>query len=146
MPPEPETPGSAADWLRFAQADLAFAQAPLPERALYSQLCFFAQQAVEKSLKAVLVKGVVDFPFTHDLQALVNLIPQEIPRDPVLDAATRLGVYAVATRYPGRPEPVSEDEYREAARLADAVFRWAATRLGRDPITLEEQKPTTDAE
>ena len=33
--------------------------------------------------------------------------------------------YAFETRYPGPFEPVTEEEYREAVRLAEAVVTWA---------------------
>ena len=56
MPPDPISPGSSEDWLRYAKADLALAQVPLPAGGLYELLCFHAQQAAEKSLKAVLMR------------------------------------------------------------------------------------------
>jgi len=40
-------------WLENARADLALARSPLPLGGLYEHLCFHAQQAAEKSLKAV---------------------------------------------------------------------------------------------
>jgi len=52
MPRKPPT-GSSDDWLRRAKSDLAIAKAPLPDGALYEDMCFHAQQAVEKALKAV---------------------------------------------------------------------------------------------
>jgi len=33
--------------------------------------------------------------------------------------------YAVDTRYPGIYEPVSEEEYKTALKLAENVFGWA---------------------
>ncbi|MHB9036025.1 MAG: HEPN domain-containing protein [Armatimonadota bacterium] len=33
--------------------------------------------------------------------------------------------YAVATRYPGESEPVTEDEYRDALRIAESIVSWA---------------------
>lgn len=37
---------------------------------------FHAQQAVEKSLKAVLMSRSVRYPFTHDIEALIKLVRQ----------------------------------------------------------------------
>ncbi|MBP7829731.1 MAG: HEPN domain-containing protein [Kiritimatiellae bacterium] len=54
MPPDVPVPGSAADWLRHAKADLALARVPLPEEGLYLSLCFHAHQAAKKAIKAVL--------------------------------------------------------------------------------------------
>jgi HEPN domain-containing protein len=53
MPQDRPAPGSAADWLSRAKGDPAIAKAPLPEGALLEDLCFHAQQAAEKALKAV---------------------------------------------------------------------------------------------
>jgi HEPN domain-containing protein len=39
--------------LAHARSDLTFARLPLPEGAFYEGLCFHAQQAAEKALKAV---------------------------------------------------------------------------------------------
>lgn len=56
MPPEREGPGDPREWLRRARSKLVRAQADrnLPG-VLYEDLCFDAQQAAEKSLRAVLV-------------------------------------------------------------------------------------------
>jgi HEPN domain-containing protein len=47
MPPENRQKSSLA-WLRYALADLAMAESPLPKGAMYEILCFHAQQAAEK--------------------------------------------------------------------------------------------------
>jgi len=39
-------------------------------------------------------------------------------------AAEKAIKYAFETRYPGPFEPVTEDEYQEAVRLAEAVVHW----------------------
>ncbi len=129
MPPESEQPGSPHAWLRYAEADLVLARVPLPERGLYEHLCFHAQQAAEKSLKAILVKSGIAFPHTHNLQTLIDLLPQEIPRTSSLTSAARLTAYAVSCRYPGIEEPVEESEYREVVNTAGDVVDWATKHL-----------------
>lgn len=112
-------------------ADLALAKAPLPDGGLYEHLCFHAQQAAEKSLKAVLLSRGIQFPFTHSLQALLDLLPDDLRSRPEMCEAVDLTPYAVITRYPGEYEPVTEDDYREAIRVADALVGWARRVLGR---------------
>ena len=73
MPHENEKADSSATWLAYAAADLTMASIPLPEGARYEQLSYFAQQAAEKSLKALLLFLDIDFPFTHHIQLLVGL-------------------------------------------------------------------------
>ena len=53
MPPEKHPSGSPEDWLRYAHSDLELARVPPPPKVLFEGLCFHAQQAAEKSLKAV---------------------------------------------------------------------------------------------
>lgn len=53
MPTERPMPGSPAEWLARARGDLALARVPLPAGGFYEDLCFHAQQAAEKAIKAV---------------------------------------------------------------------------------------------
>ncbi len=53
MPQDRHPSSSSQDWLARAKGDLALALAPLPEGAFYEDLCFHAQQAAEKAVKAV---------------------------------------------------------------------------------------------
>jgi HEPN domain-containing protein len=62
MPPEP---GSPEDWLRYARSDLAMARRVTDGEILIESLCFHAQQAVEKALKAVLVRENIRPPRTQ---------------------------------------------------------------------------------
>ena len=125
MPPDMGCPDIPLRWLENARADLALARVTLPPGARYEHLCFHAQQAVEKGLKAVLLKRGVEFPFTHNLQGLLDRMPPElnVPRG-VLDAVV-LTPYAVTARYPGEFEPVSETDRQDAVRLAEVALQWA---------------------
>ena len=67
MPPEPDDVGSPQAWLRRAKSNLARAKQPKPAEAIWEDLCFDAQQAAEKALKAVLVSSGIDFPKSHDI-------------------------------------------------------------------------------
>lgn len=70
-PPNRPIPGSPAEWLTRARADLALAKAPLPPGAMYEDLCFHAQQAAEKAIKAVYRYSGRAFLYTHDLNELL---------------------------------------------------------------------------
>jgi HEPN domain-containing protein len=125
MQPEPRRPGPSIDWLRYARADLALARVPLPHGGLYELLCFHAQQAAEKSIKAVLLHYGIEPPRTHNLERLIDLLPTSISRTTVLSQSARLTVYSTASRYPSDAEPVSIEEYQEALCIAKAVVAWA---------------------
>ena len=58
------------EWLRFAQEDHKTAQALFKEE-IWSHVCFHAQQAVEKGLKA-LIECRKEVPKIHDLLELAN--------------------------------------------------------------------------
>lgn len=60
-------PGSPAEWLNHARSDLRLAiVARRHKDILLEQVCFHAQQACEKALKAVLLSKEVGFPLVHD--------------------------------------------------------------------------------
>ena len=100
-------------------------------------LCFDAQQAAEKAIKALLIHLGVRFPYVHDLTELLTLVEQaerEIPQS--IRQAARLTRYAVGTRYPGVSEPVTHKEYEEAAAIAEEAVDWV------ESILKEERDPT----
>jgi HEPN domain-containing protein len=123
--------GAAADWLEHAESDLAVARAAVGQRGvLPQQVAFHAQQAVEKALKAALVRAGVDFPRTHDLQELVELVAEtDHPLPDELLEAVSLTPFAVQHRYPGEEDPPGEEEIRSALALADKAVAWARERL-----------------
>lgn len=114
------------DWLKRARSNLERAKmGKVSPGILYEDLCFDAQQAVEKSLKAILVKLNQPFPKTHSIGILLKLIEEagiEIPQN--INQAKLLTAYAVDARYPGNYEPVSKEEYNEALKIAEDVFKW----------------------
>ena len=114
------------NWLKRARSNLERAKmGRVTQGILYEDLCFDAQQAVEKSLKAILVKLNQPFPKTHSIGVLLKLIEEadvEIPKN--INQAKLLTAYAVDARYPGDYEPVNKEEYKEALKIAEDVFKW----------------------
>ncbi len=85
-------------------------------------ICFHAQQAAEKYLKAFLVFRGVRPDRTHDLRALlakcVDLEAELLP----LDADCRnLNDYAVDVRYPDVTDEVDEEIGRQAVTAAERI-------------------------
>jgi len=117
--------GSPADWLRYAYSDLELAHVGRASNVLFEGLCFHAQQAAEKALKAVLIAKGVPPPKTHNIRTLLDLLPQELVAPQEIEDAASLTDYAVTSRYPGDFESVDEEEYKEAIRLAETVVIWA---------------------
>ena len=74
----PSPQSEAARWLRYAREDLQAAQVGLTNRRLVPRhSCLFAQQAAEKAIKAGLVLLQINFPKTHVLDALRNMLPPD---------------------------------------------------------------------
>ncbi len=131
MPHSTPIPGSAADWLARARGDLALSRVPLPEGGFYEDLCFHAQQAAEKALKAVYVSRGWTFRYIHDLEELITGLQQGgigIPEE--IQQAVILTSYAFESRYPGIGDPVRNDDHVQAVALAERVLRWAETVAG----------------
>ena len=121
--------GSPGEWFRFARGDFVLARIDRPKEVPSEYLCFHAQQAVEKALKALLVYFGRPVPRIHNLAALMTELSQFIDIPPNVKTAAGLTVYAVVSRYPGDFVPIEEDEYREAVGWAEDVLEWVTSIL-----------------
>ena len=95
-------------------------------------LCFHAQQAVEKALKALLISRNIPFPRTHNIGTLVDLVSDTVSVPKQVEEASVLTDYAVITRYPTDTEAVEMDEYKQAVDLARTVLDWVRLILESD--------------
>jgi HEPN domain-containing protein len=135
MAPERRVPDDPLEWLNRAKSNLVRAKADIRLSGIYLEdLCFDAQQAAEKAIKAVLIRRGIRFRFVHDLTSLLTLIEREGSSIPeTVKEAGRLTRYAVAIRYPGHDELVTLDEYERAVAIAETVLKWAEEELKRQP-------------
>lgn len=106
----------AERWLDYARSDLAAARTLVVSPDHYPrQVCFLAQQATEKALKAALIAEAIDFPFTHDLDRLRNLLPDKWAVKKAFPDLAEVTIWAVEVRYPAdMPEVFGE---RRQARV-----------------------------
>jgi HEPN domain-containing protein len=123
--------------LGLARDDRLAANALLPvEGVTDAILGFHAQQAVEKALKAVLALREVDFPFTHDLDGLLELCREngiDVPGE--LSEVDRLSPFGVQLRY-GASTPSGLDRDQALDWAASAV-EWAQSFIepvGNEPV------------
>ena len=126
-------------WLRYAREDLAGAETLLEQRVIVPRhICWLAQQAAEKALKAILVFLALDFPRRHDLDALRNLVPNDWQvKTEHADLAT-LTEWAVEARYPGDWPDATEADARAAVEQARAVGESIQADFLRHGFTIEE--------
>lgn len=122
-PPEEVKRDLVKQWLEKAEKDFGLANDLVLENKPYPEaICFHSQQAAEKFLKAYLVWLQIEFPKTHDLDGLLDLICSidnsiaESLRD-----ITRLTDYGVDLRYPGHLPEITTEEAKAAVELAARV-------------------------
>lgn len=121
----------ANEWIIRARSNIARAKSGrISPDILYEDLCFDAQQAVEKALKSVCISREIIFPRTHDIAYIMELLERggvEVPEN--LQQAKILSDYAVETRYPGDYDPVDEEDFEKAIEIAEAVLEWVEKNL-----------------
>ena len=115
----------ARAWLAKAESDLLAARRLRAAGGPFDAVCFHAQQACEKVLKAALAWAEKDIPRTHnleELQASCVLVLAE-PAASALRSLdlSQLTPYAVETRYDAEFWPDHETA-AEACGLADQVM------------------------
>jgi HEPN domain-containing protein len=119
-------------WWRQAAADLR-ASSVLAEAGEWSHSCFQAQQAAEKSLKALLADRDEDLR-SHSLAALLRELGGEVPQQWAAQARALDKLYA-PTRYPdalGDVAPMDvfgPEDAERAMQAAKAFLDWAASVL-----------------
>jgi HEPN domain-containing protein len=119
-------PDDPRGWLARARSNLLLAESGRQHGVFLEDLCFEAQQAAEKALKAVCVFHSLEFPKTHSLTALTGLLEQAgVPLPPEVQEAEPLTSYAVQSRYPNWDEAVTDSEYQRVLAVAGQVVIWA---------------------
>jgi HEPN domain-containing protein len=133
-PPEDVAWRLSREWLAKAATDLLVCGRLLVEGAAFSEaVAFHAQQAAEKSLKALLVARQLEFPKTHDIERLLELVALgDGPLAEALADAAELTPYGVEYRYPGEYAPVAAEAANACVSLARKVYDEIARRLPED--------------
>ena len=128
-----------ARWLRYAEEDLITAETFLshphvPPR----QCCWCAQQSTEKALKAVLIFLQIDFPRTHDLNILRNLVPESWHLKTAHPDLSDLTRWVAEARYPEDMQEATNADASEAVEQARAVWTSVSTELAQHGFLLEK--------
>lgn len=108
-----------------AEEDLSAAKSLITYgQTFISTVCFHSQQAAEKYLKAFLTYHQIEFPKTHDIDELLDLVARvdneiaESLRDVIV-----LTNYGVDVRYPGDFPDVTGNAAQQAITMAEKVRR-----------------------
>lgn len=124
--------GNPQDWSNAAERDRLAAQ-HLLTTGDYEACAFFCQQAIEKLLKAIIVKQT-NFrpPHIHSLRLLIERITEiDIPSE-IVETVASIDAYYVGSRYP--LDAVDPDKFvrplaEAAVQSADKVFEWFLARI-----------------
>jgi HEPN domain-containing protein len=127
-------------WMDRAKSSLAISKTRYDESVFYEDLCFQAQQAVEKALKAFLIFYKVDPEKTHNLVALIKELSKYITIPDEINETAILNDYAVQTRYPGGYTPIEEEEYNNAIIIAEKCIKWIEKKIKELLKSAEEEK------
>jgi HEPN domain-containing protein/predicted nucleotidyltransferase len=133
-------PDDPREWLNRARSNL-LRSAERSEGVYLEDLCYDAQQAAEKAIKAVFIARGLRFPFVHDLDMLLTALEeagQAVP--PEVRGAAWLTRFARTPRYPIHVA-VDELEHDRAVAEAHVVVRWAEGEVAR-PGRLRERPRT----
>jgi HEPN domain-containing protein len=87
-------------WLEAAHDDLQAIRKLMPDENLTNVIAFHAQQAIEKTLKALLEEKDIFLPKTHDLIRLTKLSQLQFSEHEN-EIITVLNDLYINTRYPG---------------------------------------------
>ena len=127
-PPERYEPDDPREWMNRARSNLRRAADQTPGTYL-EDMCFDAQQATEKALKAILVARAIDFPYIHDLAELTRILEADGLESPSGPPGRPTDAVRDFNQVSRAHEPVTDSEYEVAVKLAEAVVHWAEGRL-----------------
>ena len=127
-PPEAARRDIALQWLQKADGDFEVAEHLLADGGRFREaVAFHCQQAVEKYVKAILVKHGIEFAKTHDIRKLLELcaaVRPDLPAD--LNDADMLTPFGVEVRYPGDAPELLPGEELQAFEIATRAREAAA--------------------
>jgi HEPN domain-containing protein len=128
QPPDEVLRSLVAQWTAKAEQDFEVAVHLLEEGGRFAEtIGFLSQQSVEKYLKAFLISRRIEFPRTHDIHRLVQLLATaDAEMAATLTDAELLTPFGVEVRYPGdKPEMLpggTSASVELARRVKDAVM------------------------
>lgn len=126
--------------LRKAREDADAVRKLAPDAEIADSIVgFHAQQAAEKALKAVLAGTGDEFPWTHDLRHLIDMLDEAgMPLPERLRETRTLAPWAVEFRYGGTID--DQLDRAQALMLADGALVWAQNQID-GPVTSQPVSP-----
>ena len=124
----------AEKWLKQALEDLSTAKDTIATGHYYAA-AFWAEQAAEKALKALLLQSGRAIR-THDLNEILDIIKQELnlPVDEIRLDASKLTSHYIVSRYPNAANSIpyilyTKEDAEELVKRAERVIEWVRRNL-----------------
>jgi len=150
-----EPPENAPQMFAMAKSDISVARdGKIHSDTLYETLCMLCQQAIEKSLKALIIHNNIGYPADHSIEELIDYIdekkialPYEIKesaiafvtieggfslplRTPItFGNVVPLSEYAGNRRYSLSETPLTEQDYKNVLARAEKIVHWVEQQI-----------------
>lgn len=129
-----------ANLLRVSLEDLEGAR--LLAKAGNRNAIYLCEQAAEKTIRAVVSSEGKHAGVRHQLDEMVDLIPNENPLKPLLRSIEYLAAYATTYRYPTAAGRIkftpTVEEVTKALKLVDAAITAAMAAFAVDPAARDD--------
>lgn len=123
----PDGAPAARAWLAEARVDLLWIERTDPHPDLHRRVCYAAQQAAEKAIKAAIVHHGEQPAKTHHLGSLIERVAAHVDVPDIVRRGYMLTEYVATTRYPDDYYELTQAEVDEAIEVATIVVDWVAS-------------------
>ena len=124
-------PEYSFELMRIAHGDLTSAIAiGRSEKPRLENAFFMLQQAIEKSLKAVLVKSSIPVPLVHDLGILLAKLPENL-NPPYGYELSELNQYAAIRRYEEGSFEITITDFNKVLSMTEEMLQWSKEQIGK---------------
>jgi len=116
-------------WIDRAKSSLEIAKTRNSNLICYEDLCYQAQQAVEKAIKGMLIYYNAEPQFTHNIGFLLEQLGAYVSIPAEIKKTIKLTKYAVQTRYPGEYDDITKEDHEKSIMIAKKCLEWVENNV-----------------
>jgi HEPN domain-containing protein len=116
-------------WIGRTKSSYELSKARITNAIDFEDLCYQAQQAVEKSLKGFLIYFDIEPEFTHNISKLLIELEKHVEIPDNIKETIKLTNYAVQTRYPGDYNEITKEEYENSLKITKNCLDWVENKI-----------------
>jgi len=117
------------EWIKRAKYNYKLAVIEIDEDTVLEELCYNAQQAVEKAFKGLIIYYGQEHPLTHNIGVLLNEIEKHTDISDEIMKSVSLTPYPHQTRYPGDYVDIPLEAYKDAVTIAKKCLDWVDCKI-----------------